>query len=90
MKKIVIIMICFFLMKSNYTKAQVTDTLAYLQQIVANKSNYVGKSLSNLENTLLIKIKKFTKKQIDCIKSVSFIFIYIQISLFVKYQNLYA
>ena len=52
-------MICFFLVKSSYTKAQVTDTLTYLQQIVANKNNYIGKPFSTLEKDLQIRAKSF-------------------------------
>ena len=60
MKKIIIIAVCLFLIKTNASKAQVTDTLAYLQQIVANKSSYIGKPFSALENDLKIQIKNFS------------------------------
>ncbi len=43
------------------TKAQgVLDTLAYLNTIVTNKSNYIGQSFSVLYNNLQIQIKYFS------------------------------
>ncbi len=43
------------------TKAQaVPDTLAYLQNIVANKSQYIGQPFSVLYNNLQIQVKFFS------------------------------
>jgi len=46
-------------MKNNYTNAQVPDTSAYIQQIIANKNNYIGKPFSTLSKDLQIQIKYF-------------------------------
>ncbi|WP_447641021.1 MULTISPECIES: hypothetical protein [Chitinophagaceae] len=44
----------------NQLKAQVADTAAYLKQIVAQKSQYIGKPFSTLARDLKIQIKYFT------------------------------
>ncbi len=58
-KYLFIIALCTF---SFSVRAQngVPDTLAYLQQIVANKAQYIGQPFSVLQNVLAISIKNFT------------------------------
>ena len=60
MKKIIIIISLFFVFGSTTAQTGVTDTLAYLQTIVANKANYVGQPFYVLSNTLQIQIKYFS------------------------------
>ncbi len=58
MKKLILILIIIASVKN--IKAQgVPDTLAYLQTIVANKSQYIGQPFSVLKNNLQIEIKYF-------------------------------
>jgi len=62
MKK-VILAILFVICLSKVTNAHVgatNDTLTYLQSIVANKANYIGKPFSTLLNNLQIQIKHFS------------------------------
>jgi len=59
MKKVLIIIISVFILHSTCLKAQVADTGVYIQQILANKSNYIGKPFSVLEKSLSIKVKQF-------------------------------
>ena len=59
MKKVLIIIISVFILHSTCLKAQVTDTAVYIQQILLNKNNYIGKPFSVLEKDLKIKIKQF-------------------------------
>ena len=62
MKKIFFISALLVICFANNTKAQsqpVTDTLSYLNTIVANKASYVGKPFSVLMNDLQIQIKFF-------------------------------
>ena len=63
MKKLFIITV-FLLMaiikETNGQTSGVPDTLAYLQTIVKNKANYIGKPFSVLMNSLKIKIKFFS------------------------------
>lgn len=58
MKKIILIMLIIAF--STKTKAQVPDTLAYLNSIVANKAQYIGQPFSILKNNLQIQIKFFS------------------------------
>ncbi|MCB0710293.1 MAG: hypothetical protein KDC15_12985 [Chitinophagaceae bacterium] len=59
MKKICLIIMIAAL--SNNTRAQtsVPDTLAFLQSIVVNKSQYIGQPFSVLYNSLQIQVKHF-------------------------------
>lgn len=62
MKKIVLIVIISFSIIN--TEAQVigvSDTLFYLQSIVANKSQFIGHTFSELENSMQIQIKHFSR-----------------------------
>ena len=59
MKKVLIIIISVFILHSTCLKAQVADTAVYIQQILLNKNNYIGKPFSVLEKDLKIKIKQF-------------------------------
>jgi len=62
MKKIYFICIYLVICFANNAKAQsspVTDTLNYLNTIIANKASYVGKPFSILMNDLQIQIKYF-------------------------------
>ena len=59
MKKVLIIIISVFILHSTCLKAQVTDTAVYIQQILLNKSNYIGKPFSVLEKDLKVKLKCF-------------------------------
>ncbi len=61
MKKIFIILILIITISAKDTYAQngVPDTLAYLQTIVDNKSNYIGQPFSALMNDLQIQIMNF-------------------------------
>lgn len=59
MKKILIIFILACLVVSRKANAQVPDTLAYLQSIVANKSQFIGHPFSVLMDSLKIQIKFF-------------------------------
>jgi hypothetical protein len=62
MKKIIIILLIFGAIFKNASAqtTPVTDTLAYLQTIVANKANYIGQPFSILRNNLQIQIKFFS------------------------------
>ncbi len=60
MKKTIIVLSFFLFTHVATTKAQVPDTLAYLQNIVNNKSTYVGMPFSTLMNNLQIQIKFFS------------------------------
>lgn len=62
MKKIIIaLLFTVFLSKaSNATVAEAPDTLTYLQSIISNKANYIGKPFSTLLNDLQIQIKFFS------------------------------
>ncbi|MEQ1554985.1 MAG: hypothetical protein ABL929_12440 [Ferruginibacter sp.] len=64
MKKIKFILIIVAFIQSSNLNAQtpppVTDTLAYLQNIVNNKALYIGQPFSVLLNTLSIQIKFFS------------------------------
>jgi len=55
MKKLIFILLFFSATKT--IKAQVPDTLAYLQSIVATKAQYIGQPFSVLMNNLQIQIK---------------------------------
>ena len=59
MKKIALLFTIVSISFIQKTKAQVPDTLAYLQNIVANKSQYVGQPFSVLYNNLQIQVKHF-------------------------------
>lgn len=62
MKKVLIILFVFIIGHTNISNAQSTsvpDTLAYLQTIVSNKTQYIGHSFSTLQNALQIQIKCF-------------------------------
>ncbi len=64
MKKIIIILFLLVSIFKNDVKGQatppVTDTLAYLKNIVNNKAQYIGQPFSALMNTLQIQIKFFS------------------------------
>lgn len=63
MKNILIIMIIFlsaFINKADAQNNGLPDTLVYLQNIVTNKSNYIGRPFSVLLNDLQIQIKFFS------------------------------
>jgi hypothetical protein len=63
MKKIFIILTLVTLLSVKHANAQttgVTDTLAYLQNIVAHKSQFIGQSFSVLLDSLQIQIKFFS------------------------------
>lgn len=63
MKKIILIisiLITGFAINVNAQTPQVTDTLAYLQSIVYNKSAFIGKPFSVLMDSLQIQIKFFS------------------------------
>ena len=61
MKKIFLILTLIIAIPAKDTKAQngVSNTLAYLQTIVANKALYIGQPFSTLLNDLQIQIKYF-------------------------------
>ncbi|MBX9892650.1 MAG: hypothetical protein K2Y12_10050 [Chitinophagaceae bacterium] len=60
MKKLILILIVSIIFaKKIQAQAGVTDTLAYLQNIVANKSQYIGQPFQNLVQNLQIQIKFF-------------------------------
>lgn len=61
MKKILFFIIMALVFFTQKTKAQtgVPDTLVYLQNIVANKAQYIGQPFSLLNNSLQIEIKYF-------------------------------
>lgn len=58
MKKIILILSVILVANVGSLNAQ-NDTLAILQSIVANKSNYIGQSFSVLLNQLPIQVKFF-------------------------------
>ncbi len=64
MKKILIILfVTFSSMLMTKVKAQnygVPDTLAYLQSIVTNKAQFIGRPFSKLQDSLKIQIKFFS------------------------------
>ncbi len=63
MKKIFLILLFSLTVVAKKVNAQtipVTDTLAYLQTIVANKSQFVGRPFSVLMDSLKIQIKFFS------------------------------
>ncbi len=62
MKKLFLILVLIIAISAKDTKAQngVPDTLAYLQTIVDNKSNYIGQPFSVLLDSLQIQIKFFS------------------------------
>ncbi|MBS1626939.1 MAG: hypothetical protein JSR09_07600 [Bacteroidetes bacterium] len=61
MKKIFFISLIIMLANTKNINAQtgVPDTLAYLQNIVANKAQYIGQPFSILKNSLQIQVKFF-------------------------------
>ncbi len=61
MNKFIIISLLFSLSKN--VKAQsygVTDTLLYLNNIVANKSHFIGQPFSRLKDSLQLQVKYFS------------------------------
>lgn len=63
MKKLLFIFVIVFFSFTTKGKTQqppVTDTLAYLQSIVSNKSNFIGQPFSRLMDSLQIQIKFFS------------------------------
>jgi hypothetical protein len=63
MKKILIITFLILAIsrtKGNAQTTGVSDTLAYLQTIVANKAQYIGRPFSELQSNLQIEIKFFS------------------------------
>ncbi|HRD58836.1 MAG TPA: hypothetical protein PK504_12350 [Ferruginibacter sp.] len=63
MKKIFVIVSLLIVFHSKSVNAQsggVTDTLSYLQTIVANKAQYIGHPFSVLYNSLQIQVKFFS------------------------------
>lgn len=64
MKKIILILLIFAATKNlNAQTSGVYDTLAYLQSIVANKSQFIGQPFSVLQDSLKIQIKYFHSKR---------------------------
>ena len=63
MKKtfIILILIIAISAKDTYAQNGVPNTLAYLQTIVDNKSNYIGQPFSVLLDSLQIQIKYFSR-----------------------------
>lgn len=60
MKKIIYLLFIVSILSIREVNAQsVPDTLAYLQTIVANKSQFIGQPFSVLKNSLQIQIKYF-------------------------------
>lgn len=61
MKKILIALLFSVCLNNMSTVkgANLSDTLSYLQTIVANKANYIGKPFTTLLNDLQIQIKYF-------------------------------
>jgi hypothetical protein len=76
MKKIIIVLIITLVTNTNLVKAQVTDTLAYLRSIEANKAQFIGRDFAYLVSNLQIQIKHFRPdilpKQIAVEASTSF------------------
>ena len=73
MKKMFVILFLTAVISAKVTKAQtvgVPDTLAYLQTIVANKSQYIGQPFSILLNNLQIQIKYFHPRR-DIVYDIS-------------------
>ena len=62
MKKILVIMLLFiaFAKESKAQTYGVPDTLAYLQNIVASKAQYIGQPFTVLLNDLQIQVKFFS------------------------------
>lgn len=60
MKKIFVVVFFIITASVNKTNAQVPDTLVYLQSIVANKSQFIGRPFSVLMDSLKIQIKFFS------------------------------
>jgi hypothetical protein len=60
MKKILIVLVLTQLIDTDNLNAQVPDTLAYLQSIVADKSKFIGKPFAVLADSLKIQIKFFS------------------------------
>lgn len=60
MKKIFLILFITTLTKNLKAQTGVPDTLAYLQSIVVNKSQYIGQPFSVLYNNLQIQVKYFS------------------------------
>ena len=61
MKQIlIIILLSVSIAKETQAQVGVPDTLAYLQTIVANKSQYIGQPFSILLNNLQIQVKFFS------------------------------
>lgn len=58
-KALLILLIIVSVAKSTKGQTGVSDTLAYLQTIVANKSQFIGQPLSTLLKHLQINIKYF-------------------------------
>ena len=56
----VLIVFALCMLKTKAQPAGVPDTLAYLQTIVANKTQYIGQPLSLLLNHLQIEVKQFS------------------------------
>jgi hypothetical protein len=59
MKKILIVLVLTQLIDTENLNGQVPDTLAYLQSIVAKKSQFIGKPFAALADSLKIQIKFF-------------------------------
>lgn len=57
MKKIFIILSIFCLISSAKLNAQVPDTLVYLQNIIANKTQFIGHPFSKLFDSLNLNIQ---------------------------------
>ena len=56
----VILLILITMVYVKETKAQVPDTLAYIQSVVANKAQFIGQPFSVLMDSLKIQIKFFS------------------------------
>ncbi len=61
MKKVLYIIIILIASKNTQAQSNILlDTLAYLQQIVANKNFFIGKPFSVLKDSLKLEIKHFS------------------------------
>ncbi len=69
MKKILSI-ISIVLVKNTSAQSGVPDTLAYLQNIVTNKAQYLGQPFSVLYNAFQIQVKYFLQVEGLCITLV--------------------
>ena len=60
MRRILVIVFLLNVVNEENVTAQVPETLAYLQSVVANKAQFVGQPFSVLRDSLKIQIKYFS------------------------------